>query len=83
MSDTDPYMAPEVEEVAAPAPKAVEPEAVAAPVTDEIVVPEGSIKNVLAWVGEDATRAQKALDAENDSDDPRSSLVTKLESIIN
>lgn len=80
MSDTDPYMAPAVKEAKAEVPA---PEAVEAPVKDEIVVPEGSIKKVLDWVGDDATRAQKALDAENDSDETRTSLVTKLEAILN
>lgn len=81
MSDTDPYMSVEVAafEVAAP----VEPEAVEAPVTEEIVVPEGSVKKVLDWVGDDAVRAQKALDTENASDDTRTSLVSKLEAILN
>jgi hypothetical protein len=85
MSDTDPYMAPEVEEAAfeLPVVEVEKPEVVEAPVTEEIVVPEGSVKKVLDWVGDDATRAQKALDAENDNADPRTSLITKLESILN
>lgn len=82
MSDTDPYMSVEVASFAVPAP-AVEPEAVEAPVTEEMIVPEGSVKKVLDWVGDDATRAQKALDAENSSDDKRTSLVSKLEAILN
>jgi hypothetical protein len=85
MSDTDPYMAPEVEEanpsVELPEPEAA-PEAVAAPVTEEISVPEGSVKTVLGWVGDDATRAQKALDAETKGEN-RSSLISKLEAIVN
>jgi hypothetical protein len=85
MSETDPYAAPEglVTEEAkvfdAPAEEAPQ-EAVEAPVD---AVPAGSIKEVLAWVGSDATKAQKALDAEKSSDDPRSSLITKLEAITN
>lgn len=57
-----------------PAPEAPEP--------DAITVPEGSIKNVLAWVGDDRTKAQAALDAENATDDPRTTLVSKLEDIL-
>ncbi len=79
MSDTDPYAAPVTEEAEFDLPEAVEPEA---PVTEEIAVPEGSIKIVLGWVGEDVTRAQKALVAEKDGE-KRSSLISKLESIIN
>lgn len=91
MSDTDPYAAPEessapVVEVAAPVvdsfdqPVAEKP--IEAPVTEEQGVPEGSIKEVLAWVGDDATKAQAALDAEN-AGDTRTTLVSKLEAIIN
>lgn len=76
MSDTDPYMAPSVEEV----PESVE--AVEAPVTVEISVPGGSIKTVLLWVGDDATRAQAAL-SEEVNGEKRSSLISKLEYIIN
>lgn len=88
MSDIDPY-APAVEaprfnvtpdkksEEQAPAEKPVD-----APQTEEIAIPEGSIKEVLRWVGEDSTKAQAALDAENKGE-KRSTLVTKLEAIIN
>lgn len=88
MSDTDPYAAPTVEEarvVPAKAPEAVTeaPEAVtAAPAVETLVVPEGSVKKVLQWVGEDKDRAAKALEVET-SGDNRSSLITKLEAIIN
>lgn len=95
MSDTDPYAAPEesapVVEVAKelkPAPvvdsfdQPVAEKAVEAPVTEEQSVPEGSIKEVLAWVGDDATKAQAALDAEN-AGDKRTTLITKLDAIIN
>ena len=96
MSDTDPYAAPEsgpaVEEAKPVAPVAVpvvdsfnQPVVetpVEAPQTAETEVPEGSIKDVLGWVGEDTTKAQKALDAEK-SGDKRTTLISKLESIIN
>lgn len=83
MSETDPYAAPDVEEakVFEEAPEAPK-EATEEPVKIEEAVPTGSIKEVLAWVGDDAEKAQKALDAEN-SGDKRSSLISKLESIIN
>lgn len=87
MSETDPYAAVteeahvssfapagESEEFATPAP-------VAEPVTEE-AVPEGSVKDVLAWVGEDSAKAQRALDAEN-AGEGRKTLVSKLNEIIN
>lgn len=81
MSDTDPYAAPVVEEAKvfeeAPAEETQD-----APVEATEEVPTGSIKVVLAWVGDDAEKAQKALDAEL-TGDQRSSLISKLEEIIN
>lgn len=78
MSDTDPYMAQdavvETPVVEAPAPEAPESTVEAAP--------EGSIKEVLAWVGTDATRAQTALDAEK-AGEKRVSLISKLEALTN
>lgn len=93
MSDTDPYAAPdapnvEVARVLTPAPvvdsfdQTVAEKPVEAPQTEVATVPEGSIKEVLAWVGEDATKAQAALDAEK-SGDKRTTLISKLEAIIN
>lgn len=84
MSDTDPYAAPVTQEARKidPTP-AVEAavEAPEAPVTEEMVVPEGSIKKVLDWVSDDAAKAKAALDAEN-AGEKRSTLIAKLESII-
>lgn len=93
MSETDPYAAPDAPNVetakelkAAPVvdsfdqPVAGKP--VEAPVTEEATVPEGSIKEVLAWVGDDATKAQAALDAEK-TGEKRTTLISKLESVIN
>lgn len=93
MSDTDPYAAPDapnVEQarVLTPAPvvdsfdQTVAEKPVEAPQTEEAAVPEGSIKEVLAWVGEDATKAQAALDAEK-AGEKRTTLISKLEAIIN
>lgn len=42
-------------------------------------VPVGTIADVLAWVGDDPTRAQEAYDAELASSSPRSTLLTQLE----
>lgn len=42
-------------------------------------VPEGSIAAVLEWVGDDADKAARALDAELAKDAPRSTLVAALE----
>ena len=44
-------------------------------------VPEGTTQDVLDWVDGDPQRAQTALEAENCKDNPRSTLVTKLETI--
>lgn len=92
MSDTDPYMAadaPKVEEakpVVAPAVDASAQKAsekpVEAPVVEENSAPEGSIKEVLAWVGEDSTKAQTALTAEK-AGEKRTTLINKLSAIIN
>jgi hypothetical protein len=43
-------------------------------------VPEGTVSDVLAWVGEDPGRAQAALDHER-QDQGRSTLITRLEAI--
>jgi hypothetical protein len=83
MSETDPYAAPEIEEAnaevtaAAPAAPVEEPK----PAVEE-AVPEGSIKEVLAWVGSDTDKAKRALDAENSSDDPRKTLVKSLTELL-
>lgn len=81
MSETDPYAAPEVEEAQfeVEAPKVAEP--TPAPVVEE-AVPEGSIKVILAWVGDDKAKAQRALDAENAAEDPRTTLVKNLTEIL-
>lgn len=42
-------------------------------------VPEGTITEVLDWVGDDPERARAALDAEYASSNPRSTLITQLE----
>lgn len=42
-------------------------------------VPDGSTKEILAWVDGDADRAALALEAERSRDEPRKSLVEKLE----
>jgi len=84
MSETDPYAAKTLDEapVEAPAPaEAPAVEAPEAPVTDKLVVPEGSIKKVLDWVSDDPTKAQAALDAENEGE-KRSSLISKLNAIL-
>lgn len=91
MSDTDPYAAkesaPAVEyaqydsfDQATPETPAEQP--VEAPVVEEATVPEGSIKEVLGWVGEDATKAQQALNAE-ESGEGRKTLISQLKNLIN
>ena len=43
--------------------------------------PSGTAAEVLAWVDDDPQRAQTALEAENCQDNPRTTLVSKLEAI--
>jgi outer membrane biosynthesis protein TonB len=50
------------------------------PNEDDEDVPSGTIDGVLAWVGDDHDRAQRALDAERAGQN-RSTLVTQLEAI--
>lgn len=45
-------------------------------------LPKGTSAEVLAWVGEDAARAQEALDAEHESHKPRKGLIEELEEIV-
>ena len=46
-------------------------------------VPDGTVKEVLDWVGDDKSRAEAALEAEDEKgDDARVSLVEKLEAIV-
>lgn len=61
----------------------------AKPATDSVAVtpaepelPKGTSAEILAWVGEDKDRAQKALDHENESHKPRKGLVEELEEIV-
>lgn len=60
-------------------PEKSEPEAPA----DPEAVPTGKIPAIMAWVGDDKERAQKALDAENATDKPRSTLVAELTELLN
>lgn len=48
----------------------------------EVTVPDGTVAETMAWVGEDVERAQAALDAELAKDKPRSTLVAQLESLL-
>lgn len=45
-------------------------------------VPVGTTVEVMDWVGDDGERAQRALDAENENDTPRKTLVSQLEKMI-
>jgi hypothetical protein len=48
----------------------------------EETVPDGAAKDVLAWVGEDKTRAQLALDTENARENPRKGVLTALKELL-
>lgn len=63
-------------------PKATKSEPKQAPGVDPNAVPEGTAAEVMAWVGDDADRAQRALDAENKADRPRVTLIDDLERVI-
>lgn len=45
-------------------------------------VPQGTVNELLEWVGDDKDRAQLALDAENEKASPRSTAIDAFESII-
>lgn len=57
---------------------AAAPDSVAEPVA-EVAVPDGTVEAVLAWVGDDPERAQRALDYERAKPTPRTTLVAELE----
>ena len=56
----------------------VDPETVAEPV----VVPDGTAKEVLAWVGDDHTRAEMALKTEKGRETPRKGVISALEELL-
>ena len=45
-------------------------------------VPQGTVNELLEWVGDDKDRAQLALDAETEKASPRSTAIDAFESII-
>lgn len=45
-------------------------------------VPDGSAKDVLAWVGDDPERALQAFDVEHAKDSPRKVLLATLEKLV-
>lgn len=84
MSESNPYAAPSVYE-SIPEHTEVRDTTEEAQSTEVVEttseVPVGSIKEVLAWVGEDAERAQKALEAE-EAGSERKTLVGSLKEIL-
>ncbi|MGH3369604.1 MAG: hypothetical protein ACRDPR_06355 [Nocardioidaceae bacterium] len=66
--------------VAAPEVPASEPVREQEPAGGE--VPDGSAKDVLAWVGDDSDRALQALVREQEKDAPRKVLVRDLEKLL-
>lgn len=74
MSQSNPY-APKTET------KTEEPARVEAPAEETYEVPEGSIKTVLAWVGNDPAKAKAAFDAEIEGKD-RESLLDQLKELF-
>jgi hypothetical protein len=53
-----------------------------APAPDPELLVQGTSSEVLSWVGNSASRANKALEAEMFSNDPRKTLIAKLEKIL-
>lgn len=49
---------------------------------DPNAVPAGTVPEILTWVGDDAERAQRALDVENENDRPRRGLVKQLTALL-
>ncbi len=45
-------------------------------------VVDGTIKEVMAWVGEDSTRAERALEAEEAKKSPRATLIKNLKALL-
>lgn len=45
--------------------------------------PRGLTKEILAWVGDDKERAQRALDQEKADEKPRVTVIKALEAILN
>lgn len=68
----------------APLDSVVEPEVEVVEVETE-AIPEDvtTIKQILEWVGENKDRANLVLSSENESETPRSTLIHKLEEVIN
>lgn len=64
--------------IASGAPIEVE-EAPPAPPADPDAVPQGTVAEILAWVGEDKDKAAKALAAEQAAERPRAGIVGPLE----
>lgn len=49
---------------------------------DPTKVPTGTAPEIISWVGEDAEKAQRALDLELEDDKPRKGLLTSLQGVI-
>ena len=56
----------------------------ATPITEPVIegAPDGTAKEILEWVSGDPDKALQALVAEEATDKPRSTLITKLQEII-
>jgi hypothetical protein len=63
-------------------PKIEEPETIENTEPEKEAVPDGTVKEVLAWVGSDKEKAQNALNAENTKEHPRKGLVYSLEELL-
>lgn len=68
---------------APPQPANVQDSVAAEPEPDDPnAVPEGTVKEIIAWVGDDTDRAARALETERASNEPRKGLMRQLEEKI-
>lgn len=61
-----------------PAAEVTTSESAAASATEALRVPEGSVQDVVDWIGDDPTRARAAIEVENQRQTPRRSLLSQL-----
>lgn len=76
MSKKNPYAPKTLEAVTSTGSKVKDVEPAKAEVFD------GTIKEVLEWVGDDKEKAQEIYDAETAKDKPRQTLITHLEELL-
>ena len=80
--ESDPDLEPVAEQESSSAPES-EPEADGATTpSHEVFVPDGTVDEIMAWVGGDKSLAQAAKDKELANDHPRTTLLSRLDSLM-